>query len=205
METFGDRLRMAREANELVQGKLAIEVGLESPMGISKWESNQREPDLSKMIKICEVLFVDIKWLVTGELSSNVCLKIQSARRRFSPNGKIEAFAMALGISPKLITAIEDRKIMPSEKLISKIACKFKLNKHEIMLGIHPSLAPLHSTGDEKIDYEIITTSDLSAKQKEIIALLKDDSDAEEQMLKILHGRKLLREGMKNISNEREA
>lgn len=67
MDTLGKRIKSIREKSKWSQLDLAKKLGLESAMAISKYESDQREPDISKLIKLSELGNVDLGWLLTGE------------------------------------------------------------------------------------------------------------------------------------------
>lgn len=66
MDTIGKRIKFIREKLGLNQSQLAKEIGLESAMAISKYESDQREPDISKLIKLSELGNTSLDWLLTG-------------------------------------------------------------------------------------------------------------------------------------------
>lgn len=67
MDTLGKRIRSLREKKGLNQSELAHELGLESPMAVSKYEKDQREPDVAKLIKVSDLFGVSMDWLLTGE------------------------------------------------------------------------------------------------------------------------------------------
>ena len=66
MDTLGKRIRSIRELLELNQSEMAKELSLESPMAISKYELDQREPDIDKLIKIAALGAVSLDWLLLG-------------------------------------------------------------------------------------------------------------------------------------------
>lgn len=67
MDTLGERIKHTRKRNRWSQAKLAKLLGLKSPVAISKYEKNQREPDVAKLIKIGRIGHVSLDWLLTGE------------------------------------------------------------------------------------------------------------------------------------------
>jgi transcriptional regulator with XRE-family HTH domain len=69
MDTLGKRIKSIREKTGLNQLDLARHLGLESAMAISKYEADQREPDISKLIKLSDLGGVDLNWLLTGVTS----------------------------------------------------------------------------------------------------------------------------------------
>jgi HTH-type transcriptional regulator/antitoxin HipB len=54
---FGQRLQQLRKAAGLTQAQLAEQIGL-SQNGLSQWEAGLREPGISQVAKLCEVLGV---------------------------------------------------------------------------------------------------------------------------------------------------
>lgn len=67
MDTLGKRIRFIRARLDLNQTDFAKELGLESAVAISKYESGQREPDMNKLINISNMGKVSLDWLLTGE------------------------------------------------------------------------------------------------------------------------------------------
>jgi len=67
MDTLGKRIRFIRERLKFNQSELAQYLGLESAVAISKYESDQREPDKDKLIKISKLGNTSLDWLLTGE------------------------------------------------------------------------------------------------------------------------------------------
>ena len=61
--TFGERMSEARKNKQLTQKRLAEILGV-SPMRISHYESNSREPDIENIKKISHVLEVSPDWLI---------------------------------------------------------------------------------------------------------------------------------------------
>lgn len=56
MDTFGGRLRDARERRGLNQSELARLCGVKSSTVISNWENDSNKPDIDKFVKLCIVL-----------------------------------------------------------------------------------------------------------------------------------------------------
>lgn len=67
MDTLGKRIKHVRDKLGWNQSRFAEELSLKSPMGVSKYEMDQREPDISKLIKIAAMGNVSLDWLLTGE------------------------------------------------------------------------------------------------------------------------------------------
>lgn len=74
MDTLGRRIKFARERLGWNQSKFAQELGLKSPMAVSKYEMNQREPDISKLVKIAKLGNISLDWLLTGEEAPSAAL-----------------------------------------------------------------------------------------------------------------------------------
>ena len=64
--TFGDRLALARESQDLAQGQLAKRLGLRVQT-IQNWESDRSEPRANRLQMIAGFLNVSMIWLLTGE------------------------------------------------------------------------------------------------------------------------------------------
>lgn len=64
--TFGDRLALAREAQNLTQEQLARRLGLRTPT-IESWEVDRAEPRANRLQMLAGFLNVSMGWLLTGE------------------------------------------------------------------------------------------------------------------------------------------
>ena len=64
--TFGDRLALARESQNLTQEQLAKRLGLRVQT-IQNWESDRSEPRANKLQMLAGFLYVSMIWLLTGE------------------------------------------------------------------------------------------------------------------------------------------
>ncbi len=64
--TFGDRLALARESQNLTQDQLAERLGLRMQT-IRNWESDRSEPRANKLQMLAGFLNVSMIWLLTGE------------------------------------------------------------------------------------------------------------------------------------------
>lgn len=62
--TFGERLKSAREHAGLLQSQVAEMCNLKSATVVSNWEKNYNQPDLNKLLSLCEVLQVSPNYLV---------------------------------------------------------------------------------------------------------------------------------------------
>ena len=64
--TFGDRLALARESQDLAQEQLAKRLGLRVQT-IKNWESDRSEPRANRLQMIAGFLNVSMIWLLTGD------------------------------------------------------------------------------------------------------------------------------------------
>ena len=64
--TFGDRLALARESQNLTQEHLAKRLGLRVQT-VQNWEFDRSEPRANKLQMLAGMLGVSIMWILTGE------------------------------------------------------------------------------------------------------------------------------------------
>lgn len=69
---IGSRLRKARLEKGLSQKDLAEKLGLSANSVISDFERNKLYPRLETLLKMADVLDVDLHWLITGDHSPSV-------------------------------------------------------------------------------------------------------------------------------------
>jgi transcriptional regulator with XRE-family HTH domain len=69
--TFGDRLALARESQDLTQEQLAKRLGLRVQT-IQNWEFDRSEPRANRLQMVAGFLNVSMIWLLTGEGGSPV-------------------------------------------------------------------------------------------------------------------------------------
>ncbi|MBI4652227.1 helix-turn-helix transcriptional regulator, partial [Candidatus Desantisbacteria bacterium] len=65
--TLGERIKIIRENLNLNQVEFANKLGLKTSTAISYYETNQREPDITSLIKIAELSGLSLNWLLLGE------------------------------------------------------------------------------------------------------------------------------------------
>ena len=63
MSTLGQRIRGAREQNQLTQGELGKKLGTSTAV-ISNWEKDINKPDAEKLPRLCQVLEVSAAYLL---------------------------------------------------------------------------------------------------------------------------------------------
>ncbi len=69
LEIFSNNLRFSRNNAGLSREKFAEKIGLTGPTQISHYETGKNLPNVRTLVKIAEVLNVDIHWLITGQPS----------------------------------------------------------------------------------------------------------------------------------------
>lgn len=125
MDTLGSRIRSVRKRLKINQTVFARKLGLRGAGAISKYEKNQREPDIAMLNKISEMGNVSLNWLVKGgpeeatypEVPGKieiVALREETdewntlSEKSLTPPGKkpeellfINVFALELAVNPK--------------------------------------------------------------------------------------------------------
>ncbi len=77
--TFGDRLALAREGQNLTQEQLARRLGLRLQT-IRNWEFDRSEPRANRLQMVAGFLNVSMIWLLTGEGAGGPALRGEGAR-----------------------------------------------------------------------------------------------------------------------------
>lgn len=107
--TLGERIALARKQAGLSQEQLGDKLGV-SRQAVSKWESDQTNPDVAYVAQMCRLLGVSSDWLLLGEESAlgapparcPGCQTIVSGLDQFCPNcgrslhGKTESYTIFL-------------------------------------------------------------------------------------------------------------
>jgi transcriptional regulator with XRE-family HTH domain len=76
--TFGDRLALARESQDLTQEQLARRLGLRVQT-IQNWEFDRSEPRANRLQMVAGFLNVSMIWLLTGEGGGGPVLRGEGA------------------------------------------------------------------------------------------------------------------------------
>lgn len=84
MHTFGARLRAARNAKGLTQQRLGDAIGV-SKGAVSRWESDQDQPQMGLLEPLCATLMVSLDYLVRGEQAKGVRESAASYAAHLSP------------------------------------------------------------------------------------------------------------------------
>lgn len=66
METFGDRMRLARKKAGLTQEQVARHVGERSHASVGHWETGRHPPTLQNLVTAAELYQVSVDWLIWG-------------------------------------------------------------------------------------------------------------------------------------------
>lgn len=69
METFGSRLKKARNALSIDQKELARLLGRENQSIISNWENDRAKPSADDLVRLADVLKVSIDYLMRNEVT----------------------------------------------------------------------------------------------------------------------------------------
>ena len=69
--TLGERIALARKRAGLSQEQLGEKLGV-SRQAVSKWESDQTNPDVAYVAQMCRLLEVSSDWLLLGEESAQL-------------------------------------------------------------------------------------------------------------------------------------
>jgi len=77
--TFGDRLALARESQNLSQEQLSRRLGLRV-LTIRNWESDRSEPRANRLQMVAGFLNVSMIWLLTGEGEGGPALRGANGR-----------------------------------------------------------------------------------------------------------------------------
>jgi len=91
--SLGERIALARKQAGLSQEQLGEKLGV-SRQAVSKWESDQANPDVAYVAQMCRLLGVSSDWLLLGEESAQHaapercpgCQAIVSGLDQFCPN-----------------------------------------------------------------------------------------------------------------------
>ena len=72
MDTLGERICFVRKKLGLTQAEFAVRIGFTRALTVSRYETNQREPEVSILVEIAKLGGVSLDWLLTGEDSPSV-------------------------------------------------------------------------------------------------------------------------------------
>lgn len=75
IETLGERITYLRKTKEMTQAELMQTLGIHQ---LSRFENNQREPNISTLISIAHFFNVSLDWLLTGQEFDNTISEKQA-------------------------------------------------------------------------------------------------------------------------------
>jgi len=193
MDTLGKRLKQLRKWLRINQLEMAEAIGLETAVAISKYESDDRTPDMSKLLMIEQKFQVHIEWLIKGESKPYIGKKLALAREK--PEHKIELLhaATALNIPDGFLSAIENGEVLPADTLLTKMCILYHCNKYMILDEKIKHVPAYSSTGIDTIDKEVSELIYDNVELKRVIELLRTDPESIPEILKILEGRAAMR------------
>jgi transcriptional regulator with XRE-family HTH domain len=115
MQNFSERLRYRREELGLSRLDFAKKLGLTNPSQISRYESGKNIPGAQILIKIAEILKIDLHWLLTGQSSPNTVEVAKTLTR------VISGYLMAMYVENSKLDfeckELLSKKIVPIEDL----------------------------------------------------------------------------------------
>lgn len=195
VDTLGGRIRVLRNVFRKSQIQIAHILGVKTAVAVSKYETNQRTPDMSKLLTLAEYFCVSFDWLCNGKTQNNAGPKLGRARNRAGLS--IENAACLLDTPEDFLKAIEETKFVPSQKFLSQMCALYKCNMYEVFDETINNV-PVHtSTGDDTLDREVAENMHAPRDIKEIEKLLLNDLDAIPLVKQLLLGRAAARELMK--------
>lgn len=65
-ETFGDRMKLARERRHLTLDQVGIYCGLSGHAGVRNWEDGENFPELANLVAAAGLYEASIEWLIWG-------------------------------------------------------------------------------------------------------------------------------------------
>lgn len=77
-ETFGTRLRKARDAKHLTLNQVATVLGMDGHQAIANWEHGYNFPGCENLVEVARLYQVSIDWLVWGtDVSDNITARVR--------------------------------------------------------------------------------------------------------------------------------
>jgi transcriptional regulator with XRE-family HTH domain len=120
MDTFGQRLKFLRETMGIKQKALAEAMHLDEAAAISKYENDQREPDLAGLRIASAFGSVSLDWLICGFVNKNACKYFHEVC--IDNDYDAETVAKKLNVTREFIIAVFEGKISPNGDFLIKAA-----------------------------------------------------------------------------------
>ncbi len=109
-QSTGPRLRVAREKAGLTQQELAQRVGVERA-SIAAWENDERQPRANRVIMLCGVLDVSLKWLLEGREDAHMAQEEEALPVIRSEMGRLRSILEeATALAGDLCTRVDSLK-----------------------------------------------------------------------------------------------
>lgn len=132
---LAENIKYLREQAEMTQTDLANELGDIGQKAVSKWEKGEREPELSRIIKIAEFFKVTLDELVLRELKPPIAMYALNIKFLRTAQGMTqEDMANLLGLrSPSGITKVEKGERQLSVENLEKISDFFGVTMDQLV------------------------------------------------------------------------
>ncbi len=136
MNTFGSRLKNARQAKNMTQKELAAKIGAKHN-SISNWENNQNKPDPDTIELICGALNIEPNYLLMSD--------VQLSKR----NDRLIAYATQL-YGKELLASFDRLDDINKKKVVTYSARLLSLQKQENEVHLNAAHEKEGSTQEER-------------------------------------------------------
>jgi transcriptional regulator with XRE-family HTH domain len=177
---IGVRIRLIRKLMGMSQTEMANAVGVDRYQSIGRYEKNERTPDLSNLVQIVTIGNTTLDWLVCGKIEIQLCKGIDMQIR--ARNLSVARTSKLLEKPEKLLQAIIECTIMPSQELVEKICLIFNIGKKDL----YEKSRPPSVFYDEKV--EVINNE------------VREDAEFRNAVYEVAERRRKLREGLSNLN-----
>ncbi len=132
---LAENIKYLREQAEMTQTDLANELGDIGQKAVSKWEKGEREPELSRIIRMAELFKVSLDELVLQELKPPIAMYALNIKfLRVSHGMTQEDMAAFLGYRGKQgYNAVETGKAKMSVENLEKISDFFGVTMDQLI------------------------------------------------------------------------
>jgi transcriptional regulator with XRE-family HTH domain len=188
MENIGQRIKMLRKLLCLTQKEFGEKIGINDIATISKFEKEQREPDINRVSAMSKTFGVSIEWLITGLIHSELCDRITDL---ISQYGGASKNSTLLGVSERLLFAIRDKKVSPSFDLVSRFN---QLRGENVKYPVSSDVNALQLFETEQSHVDI----------SRIYELLKRDKSIHYSIYRLLVARRSAMDALSNLKTNTE-
>lgn len=131
---LAENLKYLREKKGMTQESFASMIGEIGQKAVSKWETGEREPELSRLIKIAKFFGVSLDDLVLKDLRPPVPLYVLNIKYlRLKHDIKQEEIAKLLGVSGATVCKYEKGNIEPTVSQLLKLADYFGVTMDQLL------------------------------------------------------------------------